>query len=314
MQAEKVNTILVTGFMDAGKTSFIQDYIFNDHFHKRENGKTLVISFEDGEAQYDIEKLKLFRTDVVIWEDGDEAAFIADAVDKSKPDRVFVEMNCMIPGLIDKVGDVLMIVNDIMLIDGSTLDIYFKNMQQLLYDMVSIADPILINRAETKEQLERYATSFRLMNQRAGFLWESPMGYHEKIFGNALPFDRSQKHITLSENDYPMWFIDAMEYPAHYDGKVLEMDVQIDRRQDDEDDPDSCVAGRLVMTCCANDIRFFGFRLLCQRPLPEHLSFVHLTASAEAVTDPLDGEQWLFLESIKMEKIPDPAQSVISVV
>lgn len=321
---ESIRTHVVTGFMDAGKTSFIQELIFRDYFHKREHGKTLVIVFEEGEIGYDEEHLLEFRTEVVYWEGGDIAAFLSDAIRTHQPDRIFVEANCMMEELMEKLKCSLSVNAVTMLIDASTLDLYYLNMLQLLQDMVKSADPVIFNRAEKKAQLEPYSTPFRLMNQRAGFLWESPMGYSEKVFGNALPFDRMQQHICLSEADYPLFYLDALEYPEHYAGKELEMDVQIlyeESAQESHAEPlgeegerePECKAGRTVMTCCMNDIQFLGFRLGNQKSLPEDKSFVHLTAKASVVFDPYYKRNRLMLTPLSAEKIPVPSQLVLAV-
>ena len=52
-------TTLVYGFIEAGKTTYIQDCIFHDYFHKR--GSTLILCFEAGETEYDAQKLASFK-------------------------------------------------------------------------------------------------------------------------------------------------------------------------------------------------------------------------------------------------------------
>ena len=47
MEGQSVETRLVCGFLDAGKTTYIQDCILHDYFHKY--GETLILSTEDGE-------------------------------------------------------------------------------------------------------------------------------------------------------------------------------------------------------------------------------------------------------------------------
>ena len=49
----KVRVYLFTGFLESGKTSFIQDTVLNDDFHYNE--KTLILSCEEGVEAYNEE-------------------------------------------------------------------------------------------------------------------------------------------------------------------------------------------------------------------------------------------------------------------
>ena len=57
---DKINTQLIYGFLDAGKTTYIQDTVTHDFFYK--DGVTLILSFEEGEVEYDTTLLSKFRT------------------------------------------------------------------------------------------------------------------------------------------------------------------------------------------------------------------------------------------------------------
>ena len=50
---KKIPVFLINGFLDAGKTQFILSTIRRDEFYI--NGKTLLVSFEQGETPYDEE-------------------------------------------------------------------------------------------------------------------------------------------------------------------------------------------------------------------------------------------------------------------
>ena len=70
MEQNTIETRLVQGFMDSGKTTFIQDCILNDYFHKY--GSTLILCFEQGESEYDIAALRERRTEVAFFGDEEE--------------------------------------------------------------------------------------------------------------------------------------------------------------------------------------------------------------------------------------------------
>ena len=304
----KIKTNIVTGFLDAGKTTYIQSFITRDFFHKKENGKTLILAFESGETEYDTDLLKDYGVNVAYWNGEDLPAFIRDSVEKYKPDRVFAEVNVMTAGMVDLLKDMLDIKSTTMLIDATTLEIYYRNIPQIMSDMIKISDPVIINRAVNKEKLQPYGSSFRLLNPKAGFLWESPMGYHEKVFGNALPYDRNQPHLQIGEKDYPLWYLDCLEFPGDYKGKVTEAVMQI--KQDTEPDHKG---GRDVMTCCMNDIQFLGFKLKLPEGSrePQDNSFYQIKAKISTEYDNIYKKDIPVLEVVAMEKAPP--QELISV-
>ena len=58
-----IRVYIFTGFLDSGKTSFINDTLMNPDFYSNED--TLLISFEEGEIAYDETYLKKDRKSVV---------------------------------------------------------------------------------------------------------------------------------------------------------------------------------------------------------------------------------------------------------
>ena len=58
--AEEIPVYLFTGFMDSGKTSLIKDTIFENDFANGSKG--LIIMCEDGDVEYDMDKLRLQRS------------------------------------------------------------------------------------------------------------------------------------------------------------------------------------------------------------------------------------------------------------
>lgn len=249
---------LVSGFMDAGKTTYIQDTIFQGFFHKR--GSTLILSFEDGECAYDIEKLREFRTEVIMYTGkGSEAltAFCLSAIEACHPDRIYIEDNIQMENLQDSFPPCMHIVSKTTLIDGSTLPLYFKNMRQLMQNSVKNADLVIFNRAPQKELLKPYGSIFPVMERNAAYLWESPMGYHEKAFGNILTYDLSANPLEIGDQDYISFFLDTTDEPDKYEGKEVNLIGQI--RYDDEG---NLRIGRTVMTCCMADLSFLSFACL----------------------------------------------------
>lgn len=259
----EIKSFLVSGFMDAGKTTYIQDTIYQGFFHKR--GSTLILSFEDGEAAYDIEKLKGFRTEVIFYTgrgSEDITAFCLSAIESCRPDRIYIEDNILMENLQDSFPPCMRIFSKTTLIDGETLSVYFNNMRQFMQNSVKNADLVIFNRVPEKDLLKPYGSIFSVMGRNATFLWESPMGYHEKAFGNILTYDLSANPIEIGDQDYLSFFLDITDDPDKYDGKEVNLIAQI--RYEDED---GLRIGRTVMTCCMADLSFLSFACLGREKL-----------------------------------------------
>ena len=75
-----IETRLVCGFLDAGKTSYICDCIRNDYFHKY--GTTLILCFEQGEEAYDEAFLAERRTFAAYHEEGQDVRALFLIIDQ----------------------------------------------------------------------------------------------------------------------------------------------------------------------------------------------------------------------------------------
>ena len=87
--------ILMTGFLESGKTSFLNFTLQQDYFYTE--GKTLLILCEEGEVEYDPAVLEMSNTVVEVIEN--EEDFTTDrlaAMDiLHQPERVIIEYNGM---------------------------------------------------------------------------------------------------------------------------------------------------------------------------------------------------------------------------
>ena len=70
MEEIKVPIYLMTGFLESGKTSFLNFTIQQDYFHT--DGKTLLILCEEGEEEYDPTILKANNTVVEVIENEED--------------------------------------------------------------------------------------------------------------------------------------------------------------------------------------------------------------------------------------------------
>ncbi len=259
---KEIDTRLVYGFLDAGKTTYIKEAVRDDLFYRR--GKTLILCFEEGEEEYDEELLRE-RNAAVSFYRGETAGscgedeitrFCSESIEKHQPDRVYVEMNTMMSGLRESLPDCMRVTFSAALIDWATLPVYYVNFMQMMKQFVSESNQITFRGCPSAELLAPYGQPFRLMNPRASYLRQDPMGYHEKAFGVILPFSIDESEIRVTEKTFlPLW-LDALDHPEHYDGKVLIFTVPVELRRTGGGPPR---LGRVVMTCCMADLQFMSF-------------------------------------------------------
>ena len=91
----RVPIYLVTGFLESGKTTFLDFTLQQDYFAI--DGKTLLILCEEGEEEYDMDKLKLTNTVIEVIEDEEDLTpqRLAAMDIIHQPERVVIEYNGM---------------------------------------------------------------------------------------------------------------------------------------------------------------------------------------------------------------------------
>ena len=90
-----IKTYLINGFLESGKTSFINHLLEQEYFNTNE--RTLLLLCEEGEEEYDIDLLR--KKNVYLAEIDDEEDFNPEYITKIekeiRPNRVIVEYNGM---------------------------------------------------------------------------------------------------------------------------------------------------------------------------------------------------------------------------
>ncbi len=310
MDRQTIDTRLVYGFLDAGKTTYIQDCLFNDYFYKR--GKTLILCFEEGEEEYDEEALSLKNARVMFYDDSmDITGFCSKAIEEYEPDRIYVEMNTMMEGLRENLPDIMRVTYAVTWIDWTTLELYFNNFKKMISQMVMESNQITFRGCTSKELLAPYSQAFRAMNHRASYLRQDPMGYHEKAFDIFLPFSLEQTDITITEKEYlPLW-LDAADHPEHYTGKTLSFKDPLELKHIEGKRFPS--AGRIVMTCCMADLQFMAFELMEGIVKCPDSGWMTFEAQAYAGADEY-GRKVLKLSPTAFHLAPAPSDPILSVV
>ena len=256
----RVVVYLMTGFLESGKTSFLKQTIDKQYF--KIDGTTVIILCEEGEEEYEEDLLSRAKAKIVTVEDPEELTkeFLQEVEDKYHPERVIFECNGMYP--VSKmealdVPDGWGLIQEITTVDASTFDVYIANMKSLFVEMVRNADMVLFNRCTEDMPLAGYRRSVKVVNQGAQIIFEGAEGEIEDIFSDQMPYDLDASVIKIEDMDYGIWYVDMMDNPEKYKGKVVE--IQGRARKVKGFPKGEFVLGRSAMTCCADDITFLGF-------------------------------------------------------
>lgn len=256
----EIPVYLFMGFLESGKTSFIQDTLEEDYFN--DGQRTLLFACEEGMEEYDEELLKRTNTTIVYVEEEEDfnRDFLISKVLQYYPDRVIVEYNGMwsVERMLTQMDNTpLLVFQTIVLVNGETFDLYMNNMRSLAVEMYKIAEMVIINRCTPEMPRATWRRSIKAVNSRVQVLFESADDDDMGEEDDTLPYDVEGDEIHLEDEDYGIWFVDIMERPEIYDGKTMVMKTRVFKSIRL---PKGCfVPGRHAMTCCADDIQFIGY-------------------------------------------------------
>ncbi len=248
---------LINGFLEAGKTEFLSFTMEQDYFQAE--GKTLLIVCEEGENEYDEELLKKTRTSVVYVDNLEEMnpERLTELELLYNPERVLIEWNGMWNQDDLKLPNDWNLYQQITIVDMTTFDLYAKNMKSLLAAMVRNSELIICNRCDGIEDLDRYKRLLKSMNTKCEIVFEDENGEINEISEEDLPYDVNAPVIEIKPEDYGIWYIDCMDKPDRYVGKVVEFTGMVLKSPNFP--KNYFVPGRMAMTCCAEDMTFLGY-------------------------------------------------------
>lgn len=241
-----------SGFLDSGKTKAIKDTLNNPRFNEGES--SLIICFEQGDEVYDEKFLKVSNSKVVYLDSFKDLTYEKQKQLDSEynPDRVFVELNGMEDdnefyknGFIENWE----LAQTLTTIDASKFNLYLTNMRQFLYNHVVNAEMVILNRSDDTDK--RYLrNNIKSINQYVEIIYEDKNGNVTNRIDDEL-FDLS-KELVVSDYDYGLWFMDAVDNPEKYDKKEITIKAKYVAEIEEYDNV--LVMGRKAMVCCANDI------------------------------------------------------------
>ncbi len=258
-----VPVYLFTGFLESGKTKFIQETLEDRRFCNGE--RTLLLVCEEGEEEYAPDQFADKNVFIRVINSQEElnAEALKRFLDETKSVRVVVEYNGMwlLDALYGAMPEGWMVYQEFMFADAGTFITYNANMRQLVYDKLKSCELVVFNRFNGSMDKMEFHKIVRAASRRADIAYEYVGGkveYDDIV--DPLPFDLNADIVEIGDDDYAEWYRDMSEEPKKYENKAVRFKCRALVRKKMPDH--TFIVGRHVMTCCVEDIQFAG--LVCQ--------------------------------------------------
>lgn len=255
---QQIPVYAFTGFLDSGKTKFIQETLEDPRFNAGE--RTLLLVFEEGEEEYDFSAYPHQNVYLEVLDQqsvtGKELQALAK---KYKAQRVVAELNGMqmVGDLYTRFPEDWIVAQEVMFADSTTFMAYNANMRNLVMDKLVGAQMVVFNRLEPGADTMPFHKIARAANRRVDILYDYTDGTTAfDDIQDPLPFDINAPVIEIKDEDYALWYRDITEEPEKYNGKTVCFKAQVAMLRREKNG--MFAPGRFVMTCCEDDIQFCG--------------------------------------------------------
>ncbi|MGN0791262.1 MAG: GTP-binding protein [Christensenellales bacterium] len=309
---KQIPVYLFTGFLEGGKTRFMQETLEDKRFNSGE--RTLVLMCEEGIEELDPSKFSSKYVYIQSVEDFDDLSpeMLTDLVKNHRAERVLIEYNGM--WLLSDLARVLpkewVVYQEFMFVDARTFLPYNANMRTLMVDKLTTAELVVLNRANDSIDKEEIHKIIRAISRRCNIAYEYADGHVEyDDIEDPLPFDMEAPIIEIGDDDYAIWYRDMSEELQKYAGKTVRFKGIVARNARL---PEGIfIAGRHIMTCCVNDIEYSG--LVCKWDKANTLSqrqWVMVTASIEIRFNRIYGGKGPVLTILDVQPAEKPEKEV----
>ncbi|MDO4972661.1 MAG: hypothetical protein Q4E38_00485 [Eubacteriales bacterium] len=303
---------LFTGFLEAGKTRFIQETLEDKRFCNGE--RTLLLVCEEGEEEYAPEQFADPAVFIRVLESQEQLDIdtLSRFVEETRAERVVIEYNgmWMLDALYAAMPEGWMVYQEFLFADAGTFLTYNSNMRQLVYDKLKSCELVVFNRFTPDMDKMAFHKIVRGASRRADIAYEAPDGkvVYDDI-EDPLPFDLEAPVVEIKDEDFALWYRDMSEEPKKYEGKTVRFKCRALVRS--KLPKETFVVGRHVMTCCVEDIQFAG--LVCQWEKANTVrddSWMILTARLSFKFNRAYGKKGPVLSYIASEPCEAPTQDV----
>ena len=251
---------ICTGFLDSGKTTLVKGTLMEQDWIAP--GLTLLLLCEEGEEEYPKEFLEEKEIALLRINEFDQLnpAFFKNCDKNYHPAQVVIEYNGMW-----KLEELLSVKYPrnwelqgvYSTVNGTTLDMYLKNMRNILMEQLTESELIVVNRCPEGTDRSGFRHALKVQNPMAQLIFEGLDGRIIQPSEEDLPYDVKGDKIAIDSIDFGIWYVDACDHPELYLHKEIEFVAQAFRPKGMKEN--MFVPVRKIMTCCAEDINYYGY-------------------------------------------------------
>lgn len=259
---QDVSVYLFLGFLESGKTKFIQETLEDPRMESGE--RTMLLVCEEGEEEYDRSRFQVKNVAVeTIGKAEDLNEFNLNYLTrKNRAQRVVVEYNgtWLLQQFFDAMPESWVINQMMTFFDAATFLNYNTNMRQLVFDKVNMTQMVVFNRFKGEYDKQEFHKVVRAISRRPDIVYEYVGGKAEfDEIEDPMPYDMNAPVIEIEDRDFALFYRDLSEKPQEYVGKTVKFKgmAAVSKKV-----PQGYfVIGRYIMTCCEADIAYDGFAL-----------------------------------------------------
>ena len=311
-QKQEIPVYLFTGFLDAGKTTFIQETMEDPAFN--DGQRTLLLVCEEGEAEYSPVKFASSNVRTVTVEEEEDLTtdFLEKIQKESRCEKVVVEYNgmWMLDTLYNNMPEGWVVYQEMTFADAETFLMYNDNMRNLTVDKMKSTETIVFKHFTKDMDKMPYHKIVRTINRRCDIIYEYGSNNIElDNIEDPLPFDINAPVIEIQDKDYAMWYSDMNDDEEKYYGKTVKFKGRtlLGGGLDD----DEFVIGRHIMTCCVQDIQFGGLvAKYADSQSLEHGGWAVITAKIQKEYNKMYQSEGPVYHVINLEKCQAPEEEV----
>ncbi len=310
---EDISVYLFLGFLDSGKTKFIQETLEDPRMETGE--RTLLLVCEEGDEEYIPEKFAVKNVAKVTLEGADELTEenLASLTEKYKAQRVVVEYNgtWLLQQFFDAMPESWVINQMMTFFDAATFLNYNANMRQLVFDKVQMTQMVVFNRFKGEYEKLQFHKVVRGISRRPDIVYEYIGGKAEfDEIEDPMPFDVNAPVIEVEDRDFAWFYRDVAEKTAEYVGKTVRFKgmAAVTKKAP----KGYIVLGRHIMTCCEADIAYDGFAVNTNGLLEgiETRDWLIVTAKINIEYNSVYRSKGPVLTAEKLERAEPPEESV----
>lgn len=293
-----IPVFLFNGFLDSGKSTLIKEIIEGEDAYRAYN--TLIIATEDGEVEFDKEWALNNQVNVefMLEDEYDDESYFLYLVDKYKPKQIVIELNAFVDFNDIKLPKNFVIYQEITLFDASKFELYYNNMRPIINRLVQYSTLVVFNRCNDNSNLSKYRRNIRAFNQNCEIAFDNNQGKLTTILDEDLPYDINSNNIVIRDEDFPIWYLDITECFDKYQNKTITFNAYIR-----DVNSKTLVVGRQIMTCCLDDIQFYGFECITDQKFNNNV-LVEVTCSAIKHFSEIANGNVIMLKAISIKELP----------